>query len=355
MDSATATNQFKLAEWLSKAKQLGASDAHFHSGYPPLFRLNGAITAMDQMPIYDAVLRPELFSLLSGDERKKFEERRDVEFTYEVPGIARFRASLFLTHTGINSSFRVLSAVPSKLEELGLPPELAKIAEFEQGLVLITGPISSGKSTTLAAIVDIINEQRQGEHILCLDDATEIVHGDKRCVVNQRQIGMHSESYARAMRAALREDPDVLVLGDLRDPERIALALGAAETGHLVLGCMHTADTMNTIGRIIDSFPPEKQDQTRAVLAEVLQSIFSQMLLPTADGKSRVVAYEFMIMNASISNLISENRLSHIPSIMQTGRASGMATLSQIVSELMRADRISREIARLYVDDAYLF
>lgn len=345
---------FDLNEWLTRAAQLQVSDAHFHTGYPPLFRINGTITPMDQELLSDESLRPSLLSVLSEQESATFRESKDADFTYELENVGRFRASLFTGHLGICASFRVLPPRPSSLEALNLPPALERFTEFHHGLVLVTGPAGCGKSTTLAALIDLVNQKHSGHHILTMEDPIEINHRNKKCLVNQRQVPLHSSSYARAIRAALREDPDVIIIGEMRDAETISLALTAAETGHLVMGSMHTTDAVKSISRIVDSFPPEKQAQIRTMLSESLQGVFSQLLLPTTDGKSRVVAYELLFINQAVGNMIRDQRTFQIPQVMQTGRSQGMITLGQSVGELVRAGKVSRERAKRYVDEAYL-
>lgn len=344
---------FSLQQWLSKAAEHHASDAHFHSGYPPLFRINGSITNAAEETLSDPLLRTELLQILSQDEQTTFQKNKDVDFTYELESIGRFRGSLFTGHIGINASFRVLSPQASSLEALGLPPAIERFTEFHHGLVLVTGPAGCGKSTTLAALIDLINQKHNGHHILTLEDPIEIRHKNKQCILNQRQVPLHCQSYARAMRAALREDPDVIVIGEMRDAETISLALTAAETGHLVMASMHTTDAMKSISRIVDSFPPDRQSQIRTMLAESLQGVFSQLLLPTADGKSRVMAYELLFVNPAISNMIREQRTFQIPQVMQMGRAQGMTTLAQSIGELVRTGKVTQDQAKRHVEEAY--
>lgn len=344
---------FSVSDWLTRATQLRANDAHFHSGYPPMFRLNGKLTPMSQEPLEDKVLRSPLLGLLNETERATFETRKDVDFTLELPGIGRYRGSLFLAQSGINANFRILSPKASTLEELGMPAELARFAEFHHGLCLITGPAGCGKSTTLAALVNMLNEKHKGAHILTLEDPIEIIHTNKACIVNQRQVPLHSESYARAMRAALREDPDIIVVGEMRDAETISLAMTAAETGHLVMASMHTTDAVKSITRVVDSFPPDKQAQVRTMLAESLQAVFSQLLLPSADGKSRVLAYELLFVNAAIANMIKDKKTFMISQVMQTGRSQGMMTFGLSIGELVRSGKVARDVAKKYVEEAY--
>jgi len=342
---------FSAVDWLKKAAQMKASDVHFHSNYPPLFRLHGSMARMQENALTEQELRPQLMTFLSETQQADFEKNRDIDFTYEIPGVARYRASMFLTHSGLNSSFRVLPPGASTLEELKLPAALSKFTEFHHGLVLITGPAGSGKSTTLAALVNLINEHHSGHHILSLEDPIEIVHPNKHCIVNQRQVLDHTQSYARAMRAALREDPDVIIIGEMRDSETIGLALTAAETGHLVMASMHTTDAVKSISRIVDSFPPEKQAQIRTMLSESLQAVFSQLLLPTADGNGRVMAYELLLVTSAISNLMRDKKTFQIPQMMQVGRDLGMITLSQSIAELVKTGKVKPEVAKKYVEE----
>lgn len=343
-----------LREIVEKAISLKASDIHLHTGYPATMRLAGSIVPMSDQPLTDAELRPQLLGYLSEHERNTFAEKMDADFVIEIPQLARLRGSVFQGHLGINASFRVLPPAPLTLAELGVPPQVEKFVEYHHGLVLITGPAGCGKSTTLSALVNLLNEKYQGRHVLTLEDPIEIVHPHKKCLVNQRQVVSHTSSYERAMRAALRESPDVIVIGEMRDAETISLALTAAETGHLVMASMHTTDSIKSISRIVDSFHPDKQPQIRTMLAESLQAVFSQLLLPCTDGKSRALAYELLFINAAVGNMIREKKTFQIPSILQTGRAQGMMSLSQSVGDLVRSGKVSRDVAKKYADESYL-
>jgi twitching motility protein PilT len=349
-----AGTEFNLREWLTRAHQQGASDAHFHSGYPPIFRINGSMAPIGSERLNERALAKEIVPMLSDQQKADFKTYKDVDFTYEIPGTGRFRASMFMSQTGLNSSFRIIPPKPSTLAELGLPPELARFTQFHHGIVLITGPAGCGKSSTLGALINLVNETHDGSHILTMEDPIEIRHPNKRCVVNQRQVVLHTESYARAMRAALREDPDVIIIGEMRDAETISLALTAAETGHLVMASMHTTDSIKSISRIVDSFPPDKQAQIRTMLSESLQGVFSQLLVPGADGKSRVLAYELLFVNAAIGSMIRDKKTFQIPSVMQTGKAQGMITLPQSIGELVRSGKVTKEVAKRFVEgEAY--
>lgn len=345
---------FVLTDWLRKAVELNASDAHFHSGYPPLFRINGKLGPAGEGLLEQTSIANQLLPYLTHAQLLGFKETKDTDFVYAIDGVGRFRASLFMSQSGLKASFRIIQAKPSTLEELGLPKALERFADFHHGLVLVTGPAGSGKTTTLAALVNMINEHHVGAHILCLEDPIEIIHSNKKSLINQRQVPLHTESYARAMRAALREDPDIIVIGEMRDAETIGLALTASETGHLVMASMHTTDAVKSISRIVDSFPPDKQSQIRTMLSESLQGVFSQLLLPTVDGGNRALAYELLFLNSAIGTMIREKKTFQIPSVMQMSRAAGMMTLSGSIGELVRSGRVSMDVARKFVDETQM-
>lgn len=340
-----------MKDWLTRAVEMKASDVHFHSGYPVLFRLNGKMVAVGDRPLEERAIANQVLRTLSQEELISFKATKDVDFVYSLEGIGRFRGSVFMSQNGLKTAFRVIAKHASSLEELGLPSSLHRLTEFHHGLVLVTGPAGSGKSTTLAALVNMINEHHEGAHILTLEDPIEIMHPNKKCLVNQRQVILHTQSYARAMRAALREDPDIIVIGEMRDAETIGLALTASETGHLVMASMHTTDAIKSISRIVDAFPPDKQSQIRTMLSESLQAVFSQLLLPTADETGRVVAYELLFLNSAVATMIRDKKTFQIPSVMQTGKAQGMMTLAQSIGELVRTGRVSRETAKKYVEE----
>jgi twitching motility protein PilT len=349
-----SVQEFDFGQSLRKAVELKASDVHFHSGYPPLFRINGRMQRMSETPLTQQQIAGWVLRELSHEELTAFKTNKDCDFVYAIPGVGRFRGSIFMSQTGIKTSFRVIPPAASQLAELGLPPALERLSEFHHGLVLITGPAGSGKSTTLAALVNMINEHHSGHHILTMEDPIEIIHQNKKCLVNQRQVPLHTSSYARAMRAALREDPDIIIIGEMRDAETISLALTAAETGHLVLASMHTTDAVKSISRIVDAFPPEKQSQIRTMISESMQAVFSQLLLPTIDGSGRALAYELLFLNSAIATMIRDKKTFQIPSVMQMGRAQGMCTLSQSIGDLVRAGRVAPEVAKKYVEENVL-
>lgn len=340
----------QLTEVLRLGCERGASDVHIHAGSPLRLRLHGRFEAVGEEPIAPERAEELIASALRADQADVFRERGELDFAYTVPGLGRFRVDVYRQQHGADGVFRVLPGRPPTLEELGLPTALAKFTNYHQGLVLITGPGNCGKSSTLAAMVDLINEERR-EHILTVEDPIEILHPSKRCIVNQRSVGPHTGSFARALRAALREDPDVIVIGELRDLETISLALTAAETGHLVLGTLHTNSTIRTINRIVGVFPADQQEQIRNMVSESLRAVISQRLVPTADGSRRVPALEVLVNNKAIGNLIRESKTFQIFSLLQTGASQGMCLLDESLSQLVAAGTITREAALAAADD----
>jgi len=328
----------------------GASDVHIHSGMPLRLRLHGQFIAADKSPITPDRAERIVFSALNPEQERIFRERGELDFAYQVPGFGRFRVNVYRQQRGYDGVFRVIPEQIPSLESLGMPASLARFTNFHQGLVLVTGPANCGKSSTLAALVDLVNEERQ-EHILTVEDPIEYVHAPKRCAVNQRTVGPHTESFARALRAALREDPDVIVIGELRDLETISLALTAAETGHLVLGTLHTNSAIRTINRLVGVFPADQQDQIRNMVSESLRAVISQRLVPSKDGSKRVPALEVLVNNKAVGNLIRENKTFQLFSIMQMGGAHGMQLLDDSLSKLVASGQISREEALRNADD----
>ncbi len=334
----------KIDRLFKLMKQQGASDLHISTGAPPILRLHGEMQRLNYPPLTPEQSRGLLFEILSEKQRADFEESRDLDFAYQLPEVARFRGNIFDSHRGIGGVFRI---IPSKIltaDDLGLPHGVRKLTQLKKGLVLVTGPTGSGKSTTLAAMVDLINKTRK-EHILTLEDPLEFVHENQQSLVNQRQVGEHSQSFASALRAALREDPDVILVGEMRDLETISLAMTAAETGHLVFGTLHTNSAAKTIDRIIDAFPKDAQEQVRTMLGESLKGVICQQLLKTADGKGRAAAFEILVGNPAVSNLIREGKTFQIPSIIQTARGEGMQMMDQHIMEMLKAKKISPEEA----------
>jgi twitching motility protein PilT len=329
----------------------GASDVHVHAGTPLRLRLHGRFETVGEAPIEPAAAERMLRSALDAEHARRFDERGEVDFAWTVPGLGRFRVNFYRQLRGMDGVFRSIPARVPTLEELGLPTALAKFTNYHQGLVLVTGPAGCGKSSTLAALVDLINEERR-EHILSVEDPIEVLHPAKRCVVNQRTVGPHTASFARALRAALREDPDVIVIGELRDLETISLALTAAETGHLVLATLHTSGAIRTLNRIVGVFPADQQDQVRSMVSESLRAVISQRLVPTADGRRRLPALEVLVNNKAVGNLIRENKAFQLQSVLQMGAAQGMGLMDDSLARLVREKLVTREEALRHCEDA---
>jgi twitching motility protein PilT len=325
-------------------KEQGASDLHLSTGSPPIFRLHGEMVRLNYKPLPHDELKAILFEILTEQQKAAFEAKNDLDFAYSIPGLARFRGNLMMQYRGISGIFRIIPSKILSADELNLPEGVCRLTQLKKGLVLVTGPTGSGKSTTLAAMIDLINATRR-EHIITLEDPLEFIHENKLSLFNQRQIGEHTESFAAALRASLREDPDVILVGEMRDLETISLAISAAETGHLVFGTLHTSSAAKTVDRIIDVFPKDAQDQVRAMLSESLRGVVAQQLLKTADGKGRVAALEIMIGTPAIGNLIREGKTFQIPSIMQTARKDGMQLMDQHLLDLLKTKRVSPEEA----------
>ena len=336
---------------LKEAVAKGSSDIHVHAGSPLMFRLHGQL-APGREGVVDAA-QSERFALspLNAEQRDIFAQRGELDFCYALEGVGRFRANIYRQQRGIDAVLRYIPPKAPSLEELGLPSSLARFTNFSQGMVLVTGPAGCGKSSTLAALVDLINEERR-EHILTIEDPIEYLHPSKRCLVNQRSVHGHTESFARALRAALREDPDVIVVGELRDLETISLALSAAETGHLVMATLHTNNAIRTLNRIIGAFPADQQGQVRMMISESLRVVISQRLIPRVDGQGRVAAIENLVVTRAVGNLIRENKTFQIHSILQTGASQGMVLLDHSIKALLDAGTISREEALQNCEDA---
>jgi len=339
------TQVHSIDELLSGMHELGASDLHVAAGSPPLVRVHGELHPLEEL----GALEPDdtqelLYRILSTEQQKRLEVDRQIDLSYAVSGLARFRVNVFFQRSAVGAAFRLIPYKILTLEELGLPTSLHEMAQRPRGLVLVTGPTGSGKSTTLAALIDEINRNRAG-HILTIEDPIEFLHRHRRCLVNQREIGSDASGFADALRAALRQDPDVILLGEMRDLETISTALTAAETGHLVFATLHTRGAAGTIDRIIDVFPAEQQAQVRAMLASSLEGIVTQTLLPTADGQGRVAALEILIPDYAVRNLIRQRKLEQIYSVMQTGTTRGMQTMEQALCDLVLRGTISTEMA----------
>jgi twitching motility protein PilT len=330
---------------VQEMKDLGASDLHLTVESKPVVRLRGELEPLDAYaPLTSEVTRNLLYSILSTEQQKVLETRRHIDMAYTVPGVGRLRVNVFFQRASLGAAFRMIPTEIRSLAELGLPGHVDAFAEKPRGLVLVTGPTGSGKSTTLAAIIDQINRTRS-DHILTIEDPIEFLHHHQRCIVNQREIGFDTPSFAEALRAALRQDPDVILVGEMRDLETISTALTAAETGHLVFATLHTQSAPQTIDRVIDVFPAEQQDQVRIQLAGTLQGVVSQNLVPTSNGLGRVAALEILLPDDAVRNLIRQGKVEQIYSVIQTGTARGMQTMEQSLADLMLRGLITRDAA----------
>jgi twitching motility protein PilT len=340
-----------VGQLLIQTKERGGSDLHLSAGAAPLMRLHGQLTPVEDRVLSANEVHAMVAGILSEDQRRVFEEHRDLDFGLEIGGVARFRVNVFNQRSGEGAVFRVIPTQIRSCQELGLPEAAQALALRENGLVLVTGPTGSGKSTTLAAMIDLVNTT-QKKHIITLEDPIEFVHRSRGCLVNQREIGSHTKSFAAALRAALREDPDVILVGEMRDLETISLALTAAETGHLVFATLHTKSAPKTVDRIVDAFPPAQQQQVRVQLAEALQGVVSQLLFPTKDNKGRVAAVEIMVATVAIRNLIREGKTHQMPSAIQTGTQVGMQSLEQALRTLVMQGRIDRAHAEGFLQSS---
>lgn len=324
----------------------GASDLHLAAGQPPALRIRGDVERVKYKVLDNDSLRAMLYEIAPEDKVKVFEETGDVDFGYEIPGLARYRANFFMHKNGVGAVFREIPSTIMTAEDLGLPPVISKLASLPRGLVLVTGPTGSGKSTTLAAIVDVANRSRK-DHIITIEDPIEFVHKSQGCIVNQREIGLHTKSFHSALRGALREDPDIILVGELRDLETISLAIEAASTGHLVFGTLHTTSAPKTVDRVIEVFPANQQSQIRSTLSDGLRAVVAQVLFKRVDIKGRVPALEILIATPAARNLIREAKTHQLPSVMQTGKRYGMQLLDDAIMDLFNKGYISG-------DDAYL-
>ena len=332
-----------LTDLLLEVLQRGASDLHLTAGARPTLRLNGSLAALEDRPILTpSVLQQMMYEILTQKQRERFEEELELDFAYAVPGRARFRVNLYRQREALGAAFRLIPYEIKKLEDLGVPPSVSNFAMMPRGFVLVTGPTGSGKSTTLAGIIDLANRQRR-DHIMTVEDPIEFLHQHKSCLVNQREVGDDTKSFGNALKHVLRQDPDIILVGEMRDLETISVALTAAETGHLVFATLHTQDAAQTIDRVIDVFPPHQQQQVRVQLAGSLQGIVAQTLCKTSDGKGRVVATEVLVATPAIRNLIREGKTHQIYSALQAGARHGMHTMDQHLAELLKAGKITYE------------
>src|SRR5213083_463332 len=333
-----------IDELLEHMVTQNASDLHVTVGTPPVIRVRGEVERLDGFdPLNAEQTQQLLYRILSSEQQKNFELNRQLDFSYSMPGLARFRVNVYFQRESIGAAFRLIPTELKTLEELGIPASLHVLAEKPRGLVLVTGPTGSGKSTTLAALIDEINRNRS-EHILTIEDPIEFLHRHKRCIVNQREIGPDATSFAEALRAALRQDPDVILVGEMRDLETIATALTAAETGHLVFGTLHTQSGPGTIDRIVDVFPAEQQEQVRVQIATSLQGVVTQALLPTADKMGRVPALEVLLPDDAVRNLIRQGKVEQVYSVMQTNTSRGMQTMEQSLADLITRGVVELEV-----------
>ena len=334
-----------FASVLTKMAEVKASDVHLTPGFAPAMRVRGRITPMDDYPqLTPQDTREIVYAILNDAQRKTFENNLQLDFAYAIPNVGRYRVNCFFQRGAISAAFRLIPSEIASLESLGLPQVLEEFARKPRGFVLFTGPTGSGKTTSLAALVDLINEERE-EHILTIEDPIEFLHSHKKCIVNQREVGADATDFASALKSALREDPDVILVGEMRDLETISTALTAAETGHLVFATLHTQSTSQTVDRIIDVFPPHQQQQVRMQLSIALQGIVTQQLLPTADGSSRVCASEVLVPTPAVRNLIREGKTHQIYSAIQTSGSIGMQTMDAHLAQLVRMGKINRGLA----------
>src|SRR5437867_3252952 len=340
-----AENSFSIDTLLEQMVAHNASDLHITVGSRPALRVRGHLERLDAFPVMTADLtRQLLYRIISSEQQKRLEIERQLDLSYSMPGLARFRVNIYSQRESLAGAFRLIPAELKSLEELGLPITLYDLCEKPRGLVLVTGPTGSGKSTTLAALIDEINRKR-ADHIITIEDPIEFLHRHKRCIVNQRELGADATTFADALRGALRQDPDVILLGEMRDLETISTALTAAETGHLVFATLHTQDAASTVDRVIDVFPAGQQGQIRTQLAGTLEGVIAQTLLPTADGQGRVAAIEVLRPDDAVRNLIRQAKVEQIYSVMQTGASRGMITLEQSLSELVLRRVITKDVA----------
>ena len=335
----------QITDLLAFSVKNKASDLHISTGLPPMIRVHGDVRrinlpAANQEQVFDMIT-----DVMNDNQRKIFQQNLETDFSFELPNIARFRVNAFMSNRGPAAVFRTIPSTVLTLEQLQAPKVFEKISDTPRGLVLVTGPTGSGKSTTLAAMINYINENHPA-HILTIEDPIEFVHQSKKALVNQRELHQHTHSFANALKSALREDPDVILVGEMRDPETIGLALTAAETGHLVFGTLHTTGAAKTVDRIVDVFPAGEKEMVRSMLSESLRAVISQTLLKTKDGSGRVAAHEIMLSTPAVRNLIRENKIAQIGSVMQTGQQYGMQTLDQCLQNLVRRNQISVDMAR---------
>jgi len=345
----------RIDKLLQGVVSMGASDLHLVSDSMPYVRVNGDLkTVKMAQPMTKEVISALVFEILTGEQREKISAEKDLDFSYEVRGIGRFRGNVLYQRKGMDAVFRYISSTIPSLESLSFPSVVEELTEHHQGLILVTGPTRSGKTSTLAAMVDAINGKSH-KHILTIEDPVEYIHTNKKSVVNQREVGRHTESFARALKASLREDPDVIMVGELRDVETMSMAITASETGHLVLATLQTSGAHKTIDRVLDSFPPSQQAQIRTMVSESLRGVISQQLLKRADNKGMVAALEILIGNVPLANLIREGKTFQIPSLMQTGKNLGMVKMDDALMDLVKENIVTPEEAVRCANDTRPF
>jgi twitching motility protein PilT len=333
-----------ITQLLAFGVQQDASDCHLSAGEPPMIRIHGDLKRLDHPAMTKEEVHALIYDIMSDSQRKTFEESHECDFSFELSSLARFRVNVFMQRKGEGAVFRTIPTKILTLEELGMPPILKQLCEKEKGLILVTGPTGSGKSTTLAAMVDYLNSTFEG-HILTVEDPIEFVHQSKKCLVNQRELGPHTESFSNALRSALREDPDIILVGEMRDLETIQLALTAAETGHIVFGTLHTSSAPKTVDRIIDVFPPAQQAQIRSQFAESVEAVITQTLLKKKSG-GRAAALEIMTGTTAVRNLIREGKIHQIPGTMQVSQKDGMQTMDMALTNLVNRGIVTKEEAQ---------
>jgi twitching motility protein PilT len=345
MQVAEQEIQVPIPELLEAMLERGASDLHVTVGTAPTIRLHGDLVRLDEYPVLEAqALQGMIYAILPQKMRERFEQELELDMSYSLPGRARFRVNVYYQRDSIGAAFRLIPFEVQPVDVLGLPSVVADLARYPRGFVVVTGPTGSGKSTTLASMVDIVNRERQA-HIMTVEDPIEFLHRHKSCVVNQREVGADTHSFSQALKHVLRQDPDVILVGEMRDLETISTAITAAETGHLVFATLHTQDAPQTIDRIIDVFPPHQQQQVRVQLATTLQGIVTQQLLQTSDGAGRVVAAEVLVCTPAVRNLVREGKVHQIYSLMQAGGRFGMQTMDQSLGNLVKAGQITQQLA----------
>lgn len=351
---SASSDEISIIDLLRLVVDKGGSDLHITVGSPPMLRLQGKLWPTDMPPLAPKDVQRLVYNFLDNDNRARLERDLELDISHEIEGLSRFRCNVFYSRLGLGAVFRVIPTRIKTLTELRLPTVLSDLARRNKGLILVTGPTGSGKSTTLAAMVDQVNSERQ-DHILTIEDPIEFVHSHRSCIVNQREIGPNTRSFANALRSALREDPDIILVGEMRDYETISLAVTAAETGHLVFATLHTPSAAQSVDRIVDVFPAHQQSQIRTQLADALQGIIAQQLIPTIDGMGRAVALEIMINTSAIANLIRDNKAFQLLSIMQTSKQAGMQTMDQSLMDLVKQRKISPQEAYRRAHDKKAF